>query len=196
MSRFDELLGQLAIDASSGPALERFVALFLRWNAKINLSAARSTSELDEHVRDSLHIVPALAGSSRVLDVGSGGGFPGVVAAICLAETDFVALEPVHKKHAFLRTAARELRLPNLESRAERLDDHEGSNYDAAVSRATFDLVEWLALGLGRVRDGGSVFAFEAVPRDDLPPGSVRLPYMLEGKTRSLIRLARSSSVA
>lgn len=191
MSRFDELLVQLNLDASAGPTLERFVTLFLRWNAKINLSAARSTSELDEHVRDSLHVIPRLPAAGRVLDVGSGGGLPVVVAAICLPATDFVALEPVHKKHAFLRTAARELQLPNLESRAQRLDDHAERDYDAAISRATFDLVEWLELGLERVRPGGSVIAFEAVPRTDLPAGATRVPYELEGKTRALIQLTR-----
>jgi 16S rRNA (guanine527-N7)-methyltransferase len=125
----------------------------------------------------------------RVLDVGSGGGFPVVIAAIELPEIAFTSLEPVHKKHAFLRTAARELDLPNLDPLAKRLDDHDLSDYDIAMSRATFDLAEWLAMGSERVRDGGIVLGFEAVTRNDLPPTIVRHSYSLNGKQRAIVVL-------
>jgi 16S rRNA (guanine527-N7)-methyltransferase len=182
-----DTLRSLSIDDSLSRNLSAFSTLFEKWNRSINLSAASSHAEITEHLVDSLHIVPHLAGRSRVLDVGSGGGFPVVVAAICLPAIDFVSLEPVHKKHAFLRTAARELKLANLEARAERLEDHHGRDYDAAMSRATFDLVEWLALGRERVTPGGLVFAFEAVPRDDLPPTTTRHPYQFGGKQRAIV---------
>ena len=137
-------------------AHERFIDLFEKWNRSINLSAASTRAELREHVLDSLEIVPHLLtpdrSIARVLDVGSGGGFPVVVAAISCPQINFTALEPVHKKHAFLRTAARELSLPNLEAHALRLDDHDIRDYDAATSRATFDLVEWLTNGAAFVR--------------------------------------------
>jgi 16S rRNA (guanine527-N7)-methyltransferase len=162
-----------------------FMDLFQKWNQRINLSAATTRDELQEHLDDSLHVVPVLEGCSRVLDVGSGGGFPVVVAAISLPGSHFVALEPVHKKHAFLRTAARELALPNLEPLSERLEDHAGHAYDAAMSRATFDLGEWLRLGRERVRAGGLVIGFEAQPRNEIPGERVR--YDLRGKPRSLV---------
>ena len=88
-----------------------FLDLFEKWNRSINLSAASTRTELQSHVEDSLHVVEHLRGAKRVLDVGSGGGFPVVVAAIALPDVSFTSLEPVHKKHAFLRTAARELAL-------------------------------------------------------------------------------------
>lgn len=168
--------------------LAAFKALFRKWNASINLSAARTDAELDEHVADSLAIVPYLRDASRVLDVGSGGGFPIVLAALSLPAVSFVALEPVHKKHAFLRTAARELGLTNLEPLAERLDAHAGRDYDAAVSRATFDLVEWIALAAPYVRPGGVVLGFEGVAREDLPPGVERFPYGDGAKQRAIVR--------
>jgi len=167
--------------------ISNYISLLMKWNAMINLSAARTPAELDEHVRDSLHVVPHLSDAKRVIDVGSGGGFPVVVAAIALPATHFIALEPVHKKHAFLRTAARELGLSNLEPLAMRAEDHATHDYDAAMSRATFDLVEWLALGRTLVRPGGIVIGFEASVRDDLPTPFERHPYALDGKTRALI---------
>ena len=211
--------------------LSAFLDLFEKWNKSINLSAASTRAELQEHLDDSLHVVPLLraqllmppatendarhaaskltpvaskltpvvnpeagmAGSRtempRVLDVGSGGGFPVVIAAIELPEIAFTSLEPVHKKHAFLRTAARELDLPNLDPLAKRLDDHDVRDYDAAMSRATFDLAEWLAMGSKRVRPGGVVLGFEAITRNDLPSTIVRHPYALAGKQRAIVVL-------
>jgi 16S rRNA (guanine527-N7)-methyltransferase len=184
-------LAALAIDPSSLGNLTAFVALFEKWNRSINLSAASSRAEIVEHVVDSLHVVPHLRATSRDLDVGSGGGFPVVVAAICLPSISFTALEPVHKKHAFLRTAARELALSNLDARAERLEDHPIRDYDAATSRATMDLADWLRIGLDFVRPGGHVLGFEAAPRADLPPSTERHPYALSTKRRSIVSLAR-----
>ena len=164
-----------------------FLDLFEKWNRSINLSAASSRDELCEHVVDSLHVVPLLGDRARVLDVGSGGGFPVVLAALCLPATSFTSLEPVHKKHAFLRTAARTLSLTNLTPRAERLEDHVTRDYDVAMSRATFDLDEWLRRGAAHVRAGGIVLGFEAVRRDDLGPAVERHPYAVAGKSRAIV---------
>src|SRR6266542_3857448 len=102
------LLESLRIDDRSTQNLIGFIDLFEKWNLRINLSAASTREAVIEHVEDSLHVVPALRAAARVLDVGSGGGFPVVIAAICLPESSITSLEPVHTKHAFLRTAARE----------------------------------------------------------------------------------------
>ena len=169
-----------------------FSALFAKWNASINLSAARTPAEIEEHLVDSLHVIPYLRSSERVIDVGSGGGFPVVIAAICLPVSQFTALEPVHKKHAFLRTAARELGLVNLESFARRVEDHDVHDYDAAMSRATFDLREWIETGRSLVHPGGIVLGFEAVQRDDLSPPFERHPYQLNGKQRAIIVAPRA----
>src|SRR4051812_26361613 len=120
MTQLVKTLKELGLDASLAAQLSAFSKLFAKWNASINLSAARTTAEIEEHIIDSLHVVAYLACAKRVVDVGSGGGFPVVIAAICLPGTQFTAIEPVHKKHAFLRTAARELGLANLQAFAIR----------------------------------------------------------------------------
>lgn len=189
------LLESLGISTAATVSLNNFSQLFQKWNRSINLSAARTDSDVTAQIIDSLHIVPHLAparaDATRVLDVGAGGGLPSVVAAICLPDVHITALEPVHKKHAFLRTAARELKLANLDAFAERLDDHAARDYDAAMSRATFDLRDWLLAGLPFVRAGGRVLGFEAVPRTDLPAGTQRSPYALDDKTRAIVALQR-----
>jgi len=191
MTRIVKTVTSLGLDRSIAEKLRRFNDLFSRWNATINLSAARSPADVDDHILDSLHLIPHLTEVDHVIDVGSGGGFPVVVAAICLPSINFTALEPVHKKHAFLRTAARELGLVNLEAFAARVEDHERHDYDAATSRATFDLAEWFAIGLALVRPGGRVFGFEAIQRDDLPQPFERHPYELDGKTRAIVVVRR-----
>jgi 16S rRNA (guanine527-N7)-methyltransferase len=181
-----DALNGLGIPASHEAKLTEFITLFLKWNLSINLSAARTTVELESHIVDSLHVVPHLASALRILDVGSGGGLPGVIVAICLPGSEVIALEPAHKKHAFLRTAARQLQIPNIEPLAQRLEDHTVHDYDAAMSRATFDLQEWLALAAGRVRVGGQMIGFEAIQRADLH-NIERHPYSLGDRSRAIV---------
>jgi 16S rRNA (guanine527-N7)-methyltransferase len=202
MTELSTALTALLLPLELEQKLSDFQSLFMKWNRNINLSAARSADELELHIVDSLHAIPHLRATpdpsvppiARVLDVGAGGGLPAVIAAIALPAVHVTALEPVHKKQAFLRTAARELSLNNLEPLAERLDAHALSDYDAAMSRATFDLREWLELGLAYIRPGGLVLGFEAVKRNDLPPGVRRSPYLLSNKTRAIVTLQRAGS--
>ena len=189
---FETTLHSLDLPTDLAGRLNAFVTLFLKWNASINLSAARTRDEVAEHVIDSLHVVPLIEPTASVIDVGSGGGFPIVIVAICRPDTRLTALEPVHKKHAFLKTAARELGLTKLEAQARRVEDHVERDYDIATSRATLDLRDWLALGLTLVKPGGRVLGFEAVERTDLPESTKRYPYELAGKQRAIVSVERS----
>lgn len=193
-------LASLALPVSLEERLDQFSELFRKWNRSINLSAARTEPELREHIVDSLHVVPHLRAAHAsghpatmsVLDVGAGGGLPAVIAALSLPDAHITALEPVRKKHAFLRAVVRELALPNLDPRAERLDEHAHRDYAAAMSRATFDLRDWLELGCARVRPGGIVLGFEAILRRDLPSDIERHPYALDDRSRAIVLLRRS----
>jgi 16S rRNA (guanine527-N7)-methyltransferase len=180
----DEHAGQLA----------DFLALLERWNARINLTGTRDRDELiDNHIVDSLALLPHLPDDARtLLDVGAGGGLPSVVVAVMRPALEVTALEPVHKKHAFLATARRELGLARYRPLAERLEEHlarpEVAPYDVAVSRATFALEEWLARGAAAVRPGGIVLGMEGAREAALPAGARRLPYELGGRTRAVVR--------
>jgi 16S rRNA (guanine527-N7)-methyltransferase len=180
-----EIVG-LGLDPGLEPKLERFFELFAKWNRRINLSGAGTGPALREQVADCLHVVPFLSAGERVVDVGSGGGLPVVVAALAQPMAQFVALEPVHKKHAFLRTAARELELANLLALPERFEEHLVRDFDVAMSRATFDLRDWLAFGAKLVHPGGRVIGFEAVRRADLDPVE-RHVYKIGEKPRAIV---------
>ena len=199
MTSLANALSSLALPDGLHEPLRAFAGLFHKWNQRINLSAARSESELQDHIVDCLALVPHLRAAAaaparrplHVLDVGSGGGLPGVVVAICAPDLHVTALEPIHKKHAFLRTAARELALANLAPLAQRIEDHPRRDYAAVMSRATLDLRDWLALGLGYVEPHGFVFGFEAILRNDLPSNITRHPYTHLGKSRAIVALQK-----
>jgi 16S rRNA (guanine527-N7)-methyltransferase len=99
----------MSVSRETQNRLERFVDLFQKWSRSINLAASSTHSELwDRHIRDSLQIYALAPGPFTWIDLGSGGGFPGVVTAVCLAElgNGWVHLvESNHKKASFLRVA-------------------------------------------------------------------------------------------
>lgn len=174
------------------PRLERFVDELLRWNEKINLTAARTRDDAMQHVEDSLAIVPFVpAEARRGIDVGSGGGLPSVIVAMLRPDLELTALEPVHKKHAFLAHCRRTFGLTNFRPLAERVEAHRESGYDVAMSRATFALPQWLEIGARLVRPGGVVLAMEGAEQFDLPAGATRHPYQLADRTRAIIVMAR-----
>jgi len=93
--------------------LRRFADLLLRWNARLNLIAARDAGVVwQRHIEDSLQLIPLLpAAASRAVDLGTGGGFPGLVLAIATA-IPFDLIESDQRKAAFLRTAVLETAAP------------------------------------------------------------------------------------
>src|SRR5690606_41776929 len=101
----------VAVTPEQGEALARFVALLLRWNRVYNLTGIRGAEEiLDRHLVESFALRPLLQGT-RVADVGSGGGLPGLPLAIVERERRFTLIESRTKRVAFLRHAAAELGL-------------------------------------------------------------------------------------
>jgi len=147
------------LEAAQLDALDRYVALLLDWNRKLNLTAVTDPRAIvDKHLLDSIAVVPALVGS-EVLDVGTGPGLPSVVLAIARPELRITAVESIHKKVAFVRAVSRELKLP-ITVEPIRLEAREvAPTFDVAVSRATFEPAEWVARGAGFVREGGRLVA-------------------------------------
>jgi tRNA uridine 5-carboxymethylaminomethyl modification enzyme len=132
------------------PDLEAFAALLRKWNASHNLVSRETLGSLwPRHIEDSLQVLKFVVPEDRrFLDIGSGGGFPAIPMAIASRGTErtFTLLEPVGKKAAFLRTAARELKLPVTVHalRAEDFDSRE--TFDVITSRALAALPELLGL--------------------------------------------------
>jgi 16S rRNA (guanine527-N7)-methyltransferase len=124
----------------------KYLDLLLTWNRKINLTAITDPEQvLDKHFLDSLAAAP-LVPRGRLIDVGSGAGFPGLAIAIVRPDVQVSLLESTGKKASFLRTVIHELGL-NCEVLEMRVEDYTGPKFDAAISRATFAPSEWLERG-------------------------------------------------
>jgi len=176
-------LGLALSDAQLDKLLD-YVALLAKWNAVYNLTAIRDPRQmLIQHILDSLSIVPHLAslGPSSVLDVGSGGGLPGIVLAIVLSDWTVTLNDIVHKKTAFQAQAKAELGLTNLSVVTGRVETLKPgvevpAKFDVIVSRAFAELADFVTLARHLVAGQGAIWAMKGVRPDGeierLPAGS------------------------
>lgn len=189
-----ELLTKYDLSDQASQRIEQYVALLMKWNPKIQMTATKDVSEfVSRHVADSLELAKHIGSDvSRMIDVGSGGGLPGIILAIMHPEIEFLLIEPTNKKHAFLSTVRRELGLKNLKTLAVRdeqllkRDDFEP--FDAAVARAVWSVEEWLDRAPALLRPGGKIFAMEGLRQAELEGEFERHAYELEeGRSRSIV---------
>ncbi|WP_321922714.1 16S rRNA (guanine(527)-N(7))-methyltransferase RsmG [Paraburkholderia guartelaensis] len=158
-----------------------YVALLAKWNAVYNLTAIRDPRQmLIQHILDSLSIVPHLPAraDATVLDVGSGGGLPGIVLAIVRPDWQITLNDIVQKKSAFQSQAKAELGLANLSVVTGRVESlrpgmEVPKKFDLIVSRAFADLADFVTLARHLVAEGGAIWAMKGVH----PEGEIeRLP--------------------
>ena len=132
--------------------LMEFQALLGKWNKVYNLTAVRDPAEMmTHHLLDSLAAIGPLLNQVgerpvQLLDVGSGGGLPGVVIAIACPQIAVTCVDTVAKKAAFIQQAAATLKLPKLRglhARVESLNALSGQGYDVVCSRAFASLVDF-----------------------------------------------------
>jgi len=200
---------QLAIELTDTQhqRLLDYVALLAKWNAVYNLTAIRDPRQmLIQHVLDSLSILPFLPtrDAASVLDVGSGGGLPGIVLAIVRPHWQVTLNDIVHKKTAFQSQAKAQLGLSNLSVVTGRVESlrpgaEVSAKFDIIVSRAFAELGDFVTLARHLVADGGAIWAMKGVRPDEeiarLPDGSravqvVRLNVPMLDAERHLIEVA------
>ncbi|QNP58396.1 16S rRNA (guanine(527)-N(7))-methyltransferase RsmG [Paenacidovorax monticola] len=166
-------------EAQIGQLLD-FLALLQKWNKVYNLTAVRDPQEmLTHHLLDSLAAVAplrrhvaeqggALPVPLRLLDVGSGGGLPGVVFAICCPGVDVSCVDTVAKKAAFIQQAAAALRLPNLHGIHARVETLPGP-FDVVSCRAFASLPDFTSWSQGALAPGGVWLAMKGKhPADEI----------------------------
>lgn len=155
--------------------LVRYADLLTRWNRVHNLTAVEPGQTLTHHLLDSLAIVPTLAvrahGAAplRVLDVGAGGGLPGLPLAIALPAAHVTLLDKVEKKVAFLRQVQVELRLPNVDVVHARVEQLRAPPFDVILARAFATLLELVRLSRPLLASGGCWCAMKGtLPRAEI----------------------------
>ena len=154
--------------------LADYVALLAKWNAVYNLTAIRDPWQMvTHHILDSLSIVPHIAAREgrSILDVGSGGGLPGIVLAIALPERSVTLNDIVQKKTAFQAQAKAELKLDNLSVVTGRVENlrpgiEVPGKFDAIISRAFAELADFVTLARHLVSERGAIWAMKGVRPD------------------------------
>jgi 16S rRNA (guanine527-N7)-methyltransferase len=141
-----------------------YLELVDKWNRVYNLTAVREREKmLAHHILDSLAVAPHLSGTT-LLDVGSGAGLPGIPLALACPAIAVTLLESSHKKSTFLKQAAIELALRNVEVVNTRVETWNAPRaFDVVISRAFSDLSEFVTLAGSLCAEGGTLAAMKGV---------------------------------
>lgn len=165
----------MALDLSA-PQLEKlidYLELMVKWNKVYNLTAVRDPAQMVvQHLLDSLAAVTAFDGARQVLDVGVGGGLPGIVLAIWAAEAQpdlrLTMIDTVHKKTAFLTQVKVELSLHNVSVQTSRVELWKAPHaFDVITSRAFAELTDFVTWTQHLLEEGGHFIALKGVAPDD-----------------------------
>ncbi|WP_025916485.1 16S rRNA (guanine(527)-N(7))-methyltransferase RsmG [Herminiimonas sp. CN] len=166
---------QLDLSERKIALLMDYLALLIKWNAVYNLTAVRDPGQMvTQHVLDSLAVVSAFDGVKNVLDVGAGGGLPGMVLAIARPEMQVAMIDTVHKKTAFLTQVKVELGLSNVTVHTARVEQLQVAHpFEAITSRAFAELADFVNWSGHLLAAGGRFIAMKGVyPQQEL----ARLP--------------------
>ncbi|HJX58053.1 MAG TPA: 16S rRNA (guanine(527)-N(7))-methyltransferase RsmG [Thiobacillus sp.] len=165
----------LALPAGAEAKLLAYLALLDKWNRVYNLTAVREVERMvGHHLLDSLAAVPFFQGGGsdliRVLDVGSGGGLPGVPLAIARPELRVTLIDSIAKKTAFLLQAKADLGLNNLNVITGRVEDFRPeTRFDVITSRAFSDLKEFVTLTRHLLKPAGRWLAMKGLmPHEEI----------------------------
>ncbi|MES2117006.1 MAG: 16S rRNA (guanine(527)-N(7))-methyltransferase RsmG [Pseudomonadota bacterium] len=193
----------LDLNAQQVEQLLDYLALLNKWNSVYNLTSVRDPMQMVTlHLLDSLAAVPAFAGARNVLDVGAGGGLPGLVLAIARPDMKVSLIDTVHKKTAFLNQVKAELGLANVSVYTMRVEQLQVKQpFDVITSRAFADLSDFVNWSGHLLEEGGQFIALKGVApaeeRERLPePWKVSKLQPLEvpglGAERHLVFIAKT----
>lgn len=170
-------LEALGLPAALATPLLAYLALLARWNATYNLTAIRDPRDMvAKHLLDSLAMQPFVRGLRTLADLGTGPGLPGIPLAIATPALQVTLVESNGKKARFLREAARQLGLGNVQVAESRIEAFRpGTHFDAITARALATLPLILELGGHLPGPGGRLLAMKGVVPDEeiatLPAG-------------------------
>ena len=142
-----------------------FAAELKKWSRKINLTAITADEDIAvKHFLDSLTVLKVVGPKGRLLDIGSGGGFPAIPLKIACHDLHVTSVDAVEKKVIFQRHAARLLGLHGFEAlhaRGEELAAHHAGSFDWVVSRAFSDIPTFVRIALPLIKAGGKIVAMK-----------------------------------
>ena len=180
--------------------LEIYLPTLKKWNKVYNLTAINEDSEIIvKHFLDSLSVNQYIQNSGRILDVGTGAGFPGLILALFNPEKSFVLVDGVSKKISFLQEMIGKLNLKNVIAVHTKVEQYNvAEQFDIIISRAFADIKKMTKLTSHLIKDGGKFIAMKG-PDFMSELDDISLPFVhyditvpfLEG-TRKIIEIKNS----
>jgi 16S rRNA (guanine527-N7)-methyltransferase len=180
--------------------LEIYLATLKKWNKVYNLTAINEDSEIIvKHFLDSLSVNRYIQNTGRILDVGTGAGFPGLILALFNPEKSFVLVDGVSKKISFLQEMIGKLNLKNVIAVHTKIEQYNvAEQFDIIISRAFADIKKMTKLTSHLIKDGGKFIAMKG-PDVMSELDDISLPFVhhditvpfLEG-TRKIIEIKNS----
>lgn len=167
----------LDVSAEAQHKLLAYMALLQKWNKVYNLTAVRDPQEMVTlHLLDSLSVLPNIK-ANNLLDVGSGGGLPGIVLAICLPQLQVTTIDTVQKKAIFMRHVKGELGLESLSVVHGRVESFNPPiKFEAIISRAFSDLVMFVQLTKHLLADNGQWLAMKGqIPHQEIEGSGLKI---------------------
>ena len=192
-------------------SLAKYKDLLVEYNKKFNLTAIKSDEEIYlKHFYDSPTLIKAysLNGNLKLLDIGTGAGFPGIVLKIFYPDLELTLLDSNHKKIAFLEVVIKELNLKNvtcINSRAENLPKTYREYFDIVTSRAVAHLRILLELSIPYLKVGGKLIAMKGLSEEEIKESAkileklastivdtIKFNLPIEGSNRSLVIIQKN----
>ncbi len=201
----------ISITKENLASLAKYKDLLVEYNKKFNLTAIKSDEEIYlKHFYDSLTLIKAysLNGNLKLLDIGTGAGFPGIVLKIFYPDLELTLLDSNHKKIAFLEVVIKELNLKNvtcINSRAENLPKTYREYFDIVTSRAVAHLRILLELSIPYLKVGGKLIAMKGLSEEEIKESAkilekldstivdtIKFNLPIEGSNRSLVIIQKN----
>lgn len=165
-------LAAMNLDLSTGQQLLllEYLSMLKKWNSTYNLTALRDEQKmLSHHLLDSLTLLPYVQNAKTLMDVGSGGGMPGIPTAICLPHLNITLSDSNTKKTSFLQQVIIELGLKNVQVISGRVEAIHDKKVDVVTSRAFAELADFISLTKHLLADNGYWAAMKGVyPYEEL----------------------------
>ena len=199
-ARISELLEPFGISLNTQQMalLEIYLQLLMRWNQKINLTSIRDEGEcVTRHFGESLYIsrYENWTGGTKLLDIGSGAGFPGLALKLIFPGVEATLLEPVAKKRAFLKEVIRACGMEKVSVRPERIEEMTGATelYDVVTARAVGSVADTIAGASKVLMERGKLHLWlsgrqsEELPREGLAFEWVRKIHISLSRDREIV---------
>ena len=179
-------IAEMGLDVSleAQQNLLQYLSLLNKWNKVYNLTAVHDPLQMVTlHLLDSLSVLPHIQ-ARNLLDVGSGGGLPGIVLAICLPQLKVTTIDTVQKKTIFMRQVKGELGLNNLEVVHARVENYQPSKkFEAIISRAFSDIALFVKLTEYLLAQNGKWLAMKGqVPHEELTSLAIKVNHAIKIK--------------